>query len=213
MDFLPEKLTEYVEAHTTPESELLQQLNRETHLKVMMPRMLSGHLQGRVLAMLSHMIKPKRVLEIGTYTGYSALCLAEGMDESGELITIDVNEELTDMVSSYFADADIRCSIHQLVGNALEIIPNLEGPFDLVFIDADKENYCRYFDMVIDKLSIGGYIIADNVLWSGKVIEPVKANDADTQGIMAYNEKVHADSRVENVLFPIRDGLMVCRKC
>ena len=210
MDFLPEDLQKYIEDHTAPESELLYQLNRETHANILMPRMLSGHLQGRVLAMLSKMIKPGRILEIGTYTGYSALCLCEGLQEGGKLITMDINEELEDVVRDYLKRSGKEESIDYRIGNALEIIPELDGPFDLVFIDADKYNYPNYFDLVIDKMPSGSYLLADNVLWSGKVLETKV--DEDTQAIIDFNKKVHEDPRVENVLFPIRDGIMVLRK-
>ncbi|MEQ9262350.1 MAG: O-methyltransferase [Owenweeksia sp.] len=212
MEFLPEKLEQYVEDHTTPESEVLQELNRETWSKVLQPRMLSGHLQGRVLSMLSKMIQPKRILEIGTYTGYSALCLAEGLQEEGKLHTIDINEELEDMVNSYIEKAGYSDRIQMHVGDATQIIPALNESWDIVFIDADKENYSNYFDLTIDHLRPGGYIIADNVLWSGKVIQKVDPKDEETQALMAFNEKVLKDDRVENALFPVRDGLMVCRK-
>ncbi|GAB4243596.1 MAG: O-methyltransferase [Ekhidna sp.] len=211
MEFLPEDLQKYVEDHTDPESDLLRQINRETHLHVLKPRMLSGHLQGRVLSMLSHMIKPKRILEIGTYTGYAALCLAEGLDATGKLITIDNNEELSTRTKAYFQQSDFEKQIEMRVGNAMDIIPELNEQWDLVFIDADKENYSNYFDLVIDQLSVGGFIIADNVLWSGKVFDPSK-KDGATESIRAFNEKIHTDPCVENVLFPIRDGLMVVRK-
>lgn len=210
MEFLPEALEDYVGQHTTQESEVLQQLNRETNAKVMMPRMISGHLQGRFLAMMSHMIKPKTILEIGTYTGYSAICLAEGLQEGGTLHTIDINEELEDMVRGYFEKASLTNKVQYHIGNALEIIPTLEGPFDLVFIDADKINYANYFDQVIDKVAKGGYILADNVLWSGKVIE--EKQDKDTAAIVAFNAKLMVDPRVETVMVPIRDGILIARK-
>jgi predicted O-methyltransferase YrrM len=214
MDFLPKKLDDYVCNHTKPESTLLQQLNRETFSKVLMPRMLSGHLQGRVLSMLSHMIKPKRILEIGTYTGYSALCLAEGLAEGGMLHTIDINEELETMVRRYLSLAGLENKIQYHIGNALQIIPYLNEKLDLVFIDADKENYSNYYDLVFENVIPGGFIIADNVLWSGKVLqeEPGAMDDKDTLAIIEFNDKVMNDGRVENVLFPIRDGLMVVRK-
>lgn len=213
MEFLDQELEKYVENHTSNESQLLQQVNRDTWANVLMPRMLSGHLQGRVLSMLSHMIKPKRVLEIGTYTGYSALCLAEGMTSDGLMHTIDINEELADMVKSFFDEARLTDKVKYHIGNALEIIPSINEKWDLVFIDADKDNYSNYFDLVIENTSIGGYIIADNVLWSGKVLEKNREKlDKDTVAIIDFNQKVHQDSRVENVLFPIRDGLMVLRK-
>ena len=172
--------------------------------------MLSGHVQGRVLSMLSHMINPSRILEIGTYTGYSAICLSEGLAEDGKIYTLDVNEELEDMVRGYFHEAGITSQVEYIIGNALEIIPGLKENFDLVFIDADKINYSNYFDLIIDKVPSGGFIIADNVLWSGKVVGD--KIDKDTQAILDFNEKVHNDHRVANVLFPVRDGLMVLRK-
>lgn len=211
MEFLPEPLEKYMEAHTAEESEVLAKLNRETRAKVLQPRMLSGHLQGRVLATFSQMIQPKRILEIGTYTGYSALCLAEGLTEDGHLHTIDLNEELEDMVKEYVDQAGLNSKITMHLGNALEIIPQLAETWDLVFIDADKDNYSNYFDLVIDKVRPGGFIIADNVLWSGKVVQEVNPSDTDTRGLLAFNQKIQDDNRVENVLFPVRDGLMVCR--
>jgi len=212
MEFLPEKLEQYVEEHTANESDVLADLNRTTWSKVLQPRMLSGHLQGRVLSTFSHMIKPKYILEVGTYTGYSALCLAEGLQDGGKLHTIDINEEMEDMVKSYTDKAGMNDKIEFHVGNALEIIPELDLPWDIVFIDADKENYSNYYDLVIDRMPSGSYIIADNVLWSGKVLEETDPKDEETKALKAYNEKVMADERVENVLFPVRDGLMVCRK-
>ncbi|MCG3164316.1 MAG: hypothetical protein POELPBGB_00070 [Bacteroidia bacterium] len=212
MEFLPEEIEQFVEAHTRPETEVLKQLNRETYAKVLMPRMLSGHLQGQVLRMLSLMIKPKNILEIGTFTGYSGICLSEGLQQGGKLITIDVNAELEDMVRKYFKLAEVDNKIDYRIGNAMQIIPTLNEKFDLVFIDADKENYSNYYDLVFNQVNTGGYIIADNVLWSGKVTSPEEKMDKDTRAIVAYSEKVHADSRVENVLFPVRDGLLVARK-
>lgn len=211
MEFLDKEMMDYVEQHTSPETELLKKINRDTHAHVLMPRMLSGHLQGRVLATFSHMIRPKAILEIGTYTGYSALCLAEGLQERGVLHTIDINEELEDKVRGYFKESPFHQQLHYHIGNALEIIPQLNAPWELVFIDADKRNYENYFDLVIDQLQPGGFIIVDNVLWSGKVVEADK-KDKDTEAIRSFNNKVHQDDRVENVLFPIRDGLMVVRK-
>ncbi len=212
MDFIDEKIIDYTEAHTQPEPELLAQLNRETWGKVVMPRMLSGHLQGRILSTFSHMIKPKRILEIGTYTGYSALCLAEGLTEDGKLITIDINEELEEMISRYITAAKMQDKIICKVGNAMDIIPKLNEQFDLVFIDADKENYSNYFDLVLPMVVSGGFIIADNVLWSGNVLKAETDMDEETQALNSFNKKVSADIRVENVLFPVRDGLMVIRK-
>ena len=211
MEFLPEDIQRYVEEHTLAENPLLQKLNRDTHANVMMPRMLSGHVQGRVLSMLSHMIRPVNILEIGTYTGYSAICMAEGLAPEGKLYTIDINEELEDMVRHYFKEAGIDSKVEYIIGNALEVIPGLDVSFDLVFIDADKINYSNYFDLVIDKVRQGGFIIADNVLWSGKVVKQGKI-DKDTQALLDFNANVHTDERVENVLFPVRDGLMILRK-
>ncbi|MCB0506198.1 MAG: class I SAM-dependent methyltransferase [Cyclobacteriaceae bacterium] len=212
MEFIEEELARYVEEHSQPESELLQRINRETHLEVLRPRMLSGHLQGRVLSMLSKMIRPKNVLEIGTYTGYSALCIAEGLAEGGKIITIDKNEELEARVRQYVKESPYGQQIELRIGDALEILPTLEEDFDLVFIDADKANYLNYFNLVIDRLHSGAYLIADNVLWSGKVIEQVEEGDVDTHALIEFNKAMQHDNRVENVLFPIRDGLMVIRK-
>ena len=212
MDFIDQKLDTYVCEHSENESELLNELNRQTNLTVLQPRMLSGHFQGRVLSMFSHMIKPNRILEIGTYTGYSALCLAEGLTENGKLITIDINEELEDITREYIQKAKMENVIDYVIGNAMEIIPTLSEEFDIVFIDADKSNYCNYYKLVFDKVKKGGYIIADNVLWSGKVVEDYETTDRDTQLLMDFNKKVQDDPRVQNVLFPIRDGLMIARK-
>lgn len=213
MDFLPQHLSAYAENHSTAEPTLLAELNRETWSKVLMPRMLSGHLQGRFLSMISHLIQPKRILEIGTYTGYSALCMAEGLAPEGELHTIDINEELEPMIRNFFEKSDFADRLHLHIGNAKDIIPTLEGPFDLVFIDADKENYSQYFDLVIDRMSKGGLIVADNVLWSGKVTDvEALAKDEETAALDAFNKKVHLDPRVEHVLLPLRDGLMMARK-
>lgn len=210
MEFLPENINVYTENHTQAESEVLSELNRETWSNVIMPRMLSGHLQGRVLSVLSKMINPNTILEIGTYTGYSALCLAEGLAPDGMLITIDVNEELEDLVRKYIGKANLSDRIEFKVGNAMEIIPTLDIKPELVFIDADKENYLNYYKLVIDKMPSGGIVIADNVLWSGKVT--LNEGDEETEAIKQFNEFVHHDERVENVLFPIRDGLMIVRK-
>ncbi len=212
MDFLPEKINTYSENHTSPESEVLENLNRDTQAKILRARMLSGHLQGRTLSMFSHMLKPKRILEIGTYTGYSALCLAEGLTEDGVLHTIDINEELEDFAKSYFVKSEYGSKIKMHIGDALEIIPSLNEVWDMVFIDADKANYSNYFDLVIEHTHTGGFIIADNVLWSGKVVEPVSSQDIDTKALIEFNNMVTKDERVENVLLPIRDGLMVARK-
>lgn len=212
MDFLPKEIDAYSVAHTTLETGVLNDLNRQTNIQILQPRMLSGHLQGRVLSMLSHMIQPTNILEIGTYTGYSAICLADGLKKGGKLVTIDRNAELEDFASSYFEKANVSNKIDFRIGNAIDIIPCLKEVFDLVFIDADKTNYSNYFDLVIDKLPKGAYIIADNVLWSGKVVQKVEERDMETKAIVEYNQKIQNDSRVENVLFPIRDGLMIARK-
>jgi predicted O-methyltransferase YrrM len=212
MEFLPKKIDDYACMHTQSESQILEELNRETWAKILIPRMLSGHLQGRTLSMFSKMISPKNILEIGTYTGYSAICLCEGIQENGKLHTIDINEELKFISSKYFKNAKIEDKVISHIGNAMEIIPTIDLEWDLVFIDADKENYSNYFDLVIDKMPIGGFIIADNVLWSGKVVEEVKEKDTETQEIIKFNDKIQRSERVENVLMPIRDGLMVCRK-
>lgn len=212
MDFLPEKIDQYSENHTSPESEVLANLNRDTQAKILRARMLSGHLQGRTLSMISHMMRPKRILEIGTYTGYSALCLAEGLTEDGLLHTIDINEELEDFTQSYFDKSEYGKKIKMHIGNAMEIIPELNETWDMVFIDADKSNYANYYNLVFDHVRPGGFIIADNVLWSGKVVEPLKPQDIDTKALLEFNDMVTKDERVENVLLPIRDGLMVARK-
>lgn len=212
MDFLPADLAAYADAHTSPESDLLRRLNRQTHVRVLRPRMLSGHGQGRFLAMLSQMLRPRRILEIGTYTGYSALCLAEGLANDGRLITIDNNEELEAFARSYWEQSPYASRIDFRLGNAAHLIPTLNETFDLVFIDADKRNNALYYDLVIDQVRPGGIILADNVLWSGKVVQPVKSSDKDTQSVLAFNQKIQADSRVENVLLPIRDGILMMRK-
>lgn len=213
MDFLPIELQQYVEKHTSPESEVLKKLNRDTHVNVLKPRMLSGHFQGRLLAMISQMLRPQHILEIGTYTGYSAICLAEGLAEGGTLHTIDVNAELEEMVRRYFTEAGVTDKIKYYVGPALSIIPSLPYTFDLVFIDADKINNAAYFDLVLGKVRPGGFIITDNVLWSGKVVESAAGKtDKDTQAVLDFNRKVQEDPRVENILLPIRDGLLIARK-
>jgi caffeoyl-CoA O-methyltransferase len=213
MDFLSPELQQYITRHTSPEPALLSQLNRETHTKVMKPRMLSGQVQGRFLSLLSQMIRPRQVLEIGTYTGYSAICLAEGLAPDGLVHTIDVNEELEDMVRDYLARAGLAEKVRYYIGAALELIPTLDYAFDLVFIDADKINNARYYEMVLDKVVPGGFILVDNVLWSGKVVQQSpKKIDADTQSILDFNARIQADDRVENLLLPLRDGLMMIRK-
>ena len=210
MEFIADEIDSYSLNHTEAEAELLAELNRETWANVMTPRMLSGHLQGRVLSMFSKIINPKNIIEIGTYTGYSALCMAEGLKNEGILHTLDINEEYTSIAKRYFNRSKYSKNIKQHLGNALDIIPKLECNFQLAFIDADKENYSAYFDLIIDKMDLYGYIIADNVLWSGKVTKEKK--DKETTALDLYNKKVLADTRVETVLLPIRDGLMVSRK-
>lgn len=210
---IKKELEKYVQAHTMPEDEVLAGLNRQTHLKVMHPNMLSGHLQGRVLYMLVQMIRPQFVLEIGTYTGYSAICMAQALPEGGKVLTIDHNDEIEKFARTYFEKAAVNHLIDFRVGDALEIISNLEQAPGLVFIDADKPQYIDYYEAILPKMKPGSFLIADNVLWYEKVIAPPHTHDSETQAIVAFNRHVHADKRVENVLFPIRDGLMVMRKC
>ena len=210
MEFLPEKIENYSVENTSKESNLLSELNRETWAKVMTPRMLSGHLQGRILSMISNMLKPNTIIEIGTYTGYSALCLAEGLSENGILHTIDINEEYTSYAHKYFQRSDYTDKITQHIGNAVDVIPSISEKVQLVFIDADKENYSNYYNLIFDKLEIDGYIIADNVLWSGKVVEDKM--DIETKALDEYNKMIQNDNRVENILLPVRDGLMICKK-
>lgn len=211
MNFLPEKIDNYVVAHSQQEPKTLQELSKETWQKVLNPRMLSGAFQGRVLSMISKLIQPKKILEIGTYTGYSAICLAEGLSKEGKLITIDKNEELEDLQNKYFEKSGFRNQIEQLSGNALDIIPNLDDKFDLVFIDADKSNYPNYFELIIKKMRSGGIILSDNVLWSGKVVEELDTKDQDTKALLVYNKLLNEDERIETVLLPIRDGLTISR--
>lgn len=213
MKFLAEEIELYSETHTENENELLKSLNRETHANVLNPRMLSGHLQGRFLSMISRMICPEKILEIGTYTGYSALCLCEGLKTGGKLITLDINEELETLTQRYFDQSEFSNQIDYRIGNALDIIPTLTDSFDLVFMDADKINYISYFNLCIDKVRPGGFILADNVLWSGKVVDKeLKKIDKDTQALLDFNNMVHEDERVSNILLPIRDGLMILQK-
>ncbi|TYA53217.1 O-methyltransferase [Formosa maritima] len=213
MHFLSEDLDDYIVQHSEDEPILLQELHRETYQKILQPRMLSGNYQGRVLSIISKLINPKCILEIGTYTGYSALCLAEGLRENGTLHTIDVNEELVDFQRKYFDKSPYGNQIHQHLGNALEIIPQIEDTFDIVFIDADKENYAKYFQLVIDKLNPGGIILSDNVLWSGKILDTTfKKEDTSTPALIAYNKLLKEDSRIDTVILPIRDGLTISRK-
>ena len=210
MEFLPETISSYSLENTEKEPKLLSELNRETWANVMIPRMLSGHLQGRVLSMISKMIHPTNIIEVGTYTGYSALCMAEGLKENGKIHTLDINEEYTSVAKKYFDKSDYKENIIQHIGNAVDVIPQLNDKFQLAFLDADKENYSNYFDLIINKMDIGGYIIADNVLWSGKVTEENK--DEETMALHNYNKKVLSDKRVETVLLPVRDGLNISRK-
>lgn len=212
MHFLPEKIDEYVVAHSETEPELLKKLTRETYQKILQPIMLSGPYQGRVLSMISKLIRPKTILELGTFTGYATLCLAEGLQASGEIHTIDVNEELVDFQRKYFDRSNYGQQIYQHLGNALDVIPRLDMSFDLVFIDADKPNYSNYFHAIIDKLNPGGIIISDNVLWHGKVIEKLNPKDLSTKAVLDYNTLLKNDERIESVMLPIRDGLTISRK-
>ncbi|WP_417445143.1 O-methyltransferase [Joostella sp.] len=211
MHFLSDDIEDYVTKHSEDEPTVLKELDRETNLTTLQPRMLSGHFQGRFLSLLSKMIYPKAILEIGTFTGYSAICLAEGMAKNGTLYTIDINEELHDLQRKYFDKSGYGDQIKQYVGDALEIIPELDTKFDLVFIDADKPNYVNYFDLIIDKMNPGGIILSDNVLWSGKVVEELKKGDKSTETLLEYNKRLKEDPRVETVLLPIRDGLTLSR--
>lgn len=212
MHFLPEDLDDYVVAHSEAEPELLQQLTRETYQKILQPIMLSGPYQGRVLSMISKLKQPKTILELGTFTGYATLCLAEGLQKDGEIHTIDINEELVDFQRKYFNRSKYEHQIFQHLGDALEIIPKLNKTFDLIFIDADKPNYVNYFHLIIDKLNPGGIILSDNVLWHGKVVEPLDSKDASTKAVLDYNTLLKEDPRIETVLLPIRDGLTISRK-
>ncbi|MEN8138983.1 MAG: O-methyltransferase [Bacteroidota bacterium] len=212
MHFLPDEIDDYAVMHSQDEPELLKKLNRETWQKALLPRMLSGAYQGRILSIISKLASPKVILEIGTFTGYSALCLAEGMKKDGKLFTIDKNEELEPISSKYFKLSDYSSQIQSKTGNAIDIIPTIEENFDLVFIDADKSNYINYFNMIIDKLNPGGIILSDNVLWSGKVVEETAEKDIDTKILKEYNLLLKTDPRLETVLLPIRDGLTISRK-
>lgn len=209
---ITQEIEEYCEAHSTPEPELLYRLNRETNLKVMNPRMLSGHIQGMFLTSLVRMMQPKAVLEIGTYTGYAAICLAEGLPDEGIIDTIEIDVELEDIIRKYFSQYSKREKINLHIGDAVEVIPALDKTYDLVFMDADKEEYIRYYELVLPKVRKGGYILADNVLWSGKVLQEVKSGDKDTPAIRQFNDYVLQDERVRNFLLPLRDGIMVIEK-
>ncbi|MBZ9651745.1 O-methyltransferase [Psychroflexus montanilacus] len=213
MDFISKELQTYIEAHTEAEPKLLQQLTKETWQKVLQPRMLSGHYQGRLLSLISKLVRPTSILEIGTYTGYSALSLAEGLSEKGKIYTIDRNEELYDLQRKYFDLSGFGKQILQYTGDARTIIPEIDAKFDLVFIDADKSSYPIYFELIIEKLNSGGLILSDNVLWSGKVIEELNPKDKDTKALLEYNLMLKEDPRIETVLLPVRDGLTISRKC
>ena len=212
MHLVADEIENYIDAHTSEEGEILQQLHRKTFTDVLMPQMLSGKVQGQFLQMISHMLRPKRILEIGTFTGYAAICLAAGLQEEGKLFTIDINEELEGIVKSHLEKAGLQNKIVPIIGNAADEIPKLNELFDLVFIDADKQNYSLYYDLVFDKVRPGGFILADNVLWSGKITMPEDEMDKETLALHQFNQFVQQDERVENVLLPIRDGLMMVRK-
>lgn len=211
MDFLKESILNYSQKFSSPQNTILKELERETQYKVLMPRMISGHLMGGFLQFISQMIQPKYILEIGTYTGYSAICLASGLKKNGELHTIEINPELKDFASKYFIKAQLHSKIKMHIGDAKNIIPNLTQVFDIIFIDADKKNYCIYYELALKKIKKGGYIIIDNVLWSGKVLEKAKENDIETKEIKKLNKKIVNDDRVENILLPLRDGVMMCK--
>ena len=211
-DFINKEILDYVELFSQKEPDILKELNRETNLKVLNPRMLSGAYQGRVLSMISKLLKPKKVLELGTYTGYSAICISEGLDLNGTIHTIDKNEELFNIQRKYFDKTKNGNVFFQYVGNALEIIPTINENFDLIFIDADKENYLNYFNLVIDKLNTNGLIITDNVLWSGKVLKKPIEEDTVTNILIEYNDFINCDKRIETIILPIRDGISISRK-
>jgi predicted O-methyltransferase YrrM len=212
LDFINNNIIQYSLQHSEKEDDVLAELQRETHLTFLSPRMLSGHLQGQFLTMLSKLLNSQNILEIGTYTGYSAICLAKGLNDKGKLITIDVNEETESIAKKYFIKSGLDSKIELIIGNALTIIPNLRLQFDLVFIDADKKNYAAYYDLVFDKVRPGGLIVADNVLWSGKILDGKTNKDADTSALISFNTKVKNDPRVEKLLLPIRDGLFLIQK-
>ena len=205
-------LDQYIYNHISPEEDYLQELDRETHLKVLRSRMLSGHLQGQILSMISCMIQPKCILEIGTFTGYSALCLAKGLAKDGQLHTIEIDDELESIAQKYFTKSGMADRIFQHIGDAREIIPSISQKFDLVFIDADKREYSDYYKLVFDHIRVGGFILADNILWDGKVVDPDAFNEEQTRGILEFNDLVQNDSRVQNVILPVRDGIMVVQK-
>ena len=209
---ITEELEEYCEAHSTPESDLLYRLNRETNLKCIKPRMISGHLQGRLLSFISQMMRPKRILEIGTYTGYATLCLAEGLSDDGRIDTIEVDEELEEMIRRYFSQSAYNEKITLHIGDALQVLKQLDATWDLVFMDAEKDDYIAYYELVLPRLRQGGIILADNVLWSGKVIQEVKTGDKETRALMKFNDYILEDKRVKNFLLPFRDGIMIIEK-
>ena len=211
-DIVNNKIEDYIRKNSSKEPEILKDLNKETYLKVLNPRMLSGHLQGRFLSIITKLINPKKILEIGTYTGYSAICMAEGLVENGIIHTIDINEELVSIQNKYFKKSKCNNSITQHVGDARNIIKNINEEFDVVFLDADKENYIEYYELVIEKVKKGGLIIADNVLWTGKVVEPDKDDDELTQYLIDFNKMINEDDRVENIIIPLRDGLNIILK-
>lgn len=212
MPVMEQELEQYILHHIDNEGQLLSQLNRDTHVNLLRPRMLSGHLQGRILKMICRMISPVRILELGTFTGYSALCMAEALPDNGELHTIEIDDELETFILKYFDRSPYRDRIHLHIGDAREVVPQLDGPFDMVFIDANKRVYCDYYDLVFDKVRPGGFILADNTLWDGKILQPPLPSDAQTIGIMRFNEKIAADTRVEKVILPLRDGLTLIYK-
>ena len=211
-DIVNNKIEDYIRKNSSKEPQILKDLNKETYLKVLNPRMLSGHLQGRFLSIISKLLKPKKILEIGTYTGYSAICMAEGLIENGIIHTIDINEELISIQNKYFEKSKCNNSIIQHVGDARNIIKNIDEEFDIVFLVADKENYIEYYELVIEKVKTGGLIIADNVLWTGKVLEPDKYDDELTQYLIDFNKMINEDHRVENIILPLRDGLNIILK-
>ena len=212
MDFLPKEINEYCSLYTQKEDDVLYQLYRETHQKILRPRMLSGHIQGQLLTFFSKMVEPEYILEIGTYTGYSAICLARGLKAGGKLHTIDINEELEDFACSFIEKAGLKDSVEMHIGEAIKIIPSLQKKWSLVFIDADKENYINYYNLVFNSIKNGGFIIFDNVLWSGKVTEEVDSKDKETRTLVELAKLLQEDNRVENVLLPVRDGLFMVRK-
>ena len=205
-------LDEYLSLHTTPESEALQAITRDTHVHILNPHMLSGHVQGRALSMISHMIRPKRILELGTFTGYSALCLAEGLAKDGQLVTIEHNDELEETIRRNLSRSSLCNLIELIIGDCKSELKKIEGPFDLVFIDADKREYCAYLDLVYPLVPVGGFILADNTLWDGHIIDPAYNKDKQTLGLRAFNDRLAADERFEQVILPIRDGLTIIRK-